>query len=162
MVDKNQAIIEYLLTCPAILNSPLYFNFIQARDNNKQIVTMHNDKVINTRYIDGSVLKQYSYSIIDFKSLAYKAIVKTSGYADENVLDMATTQSIIDWISEQNELRNFPDFGENCIVEEIRTTTENPILDSIDTSTTPALVQYSITVEVIYLDTSKVIWQKGE
>lgn len=162
MVDKNQAIIEYLITCPSIKDSPLYFNFIQARDNNKQIITMNNDKVINRRYIDGSVLKQYSYTIVDFKSLAYKAVVKTAGYQDENVLDMATTQSLIDWISEQNEQKNYPNFGKDCIVEEIRTTTENPMLDGVDTSTNPALVQYSITVEVVYLDVSKVIWKRGE
>ena len=36
MADKHQAVIDYLINCPNILNSPLYFNFINAEDNTNQ------------------------------------------------------------------------------------------------------------------------------
>ena len=158
MVDKNQAIIDYLITCPAVRENPFYFNFISAKDKNKQLITSANERVLDRAYIDGSVMKTYTATIIDFRSIAYKAIVKQSGYADENVEDMLDVQGIINWISEQNDLHNYPDFGSDCIIEDIKTTTENPALDGIDTSTTPPLAQYSFTIEVNYLDTSKVIW----
>lgn len=158
MVDKNQAMIDYLNACPLIQNNPLYFNFINAKNDNKQIITLTNEKALAKTYIDGSVLKQYSLAIVDFKSLAYKPIAKTSGYSDENVEDMLSVQQIIDWIDTQNEAHNYPNFGNNCVIEEISATSDNPMLDGIDTSISPALVQYSITIVVTYLDKSKVIW----
>lgn len=161
MVDKNQAIIEYLIECPSIKNSPLYFNFINAKNDNKQILTAGNEKSINRRYIDGSIMKRYTFTIIDFKSIAYKAIVKQPGYPDENVADMLDVQGIIDWITEQNEERNFPDFGEECIIEEISSTTDNPSLNGIDSNVTPALAKYSMAIQVDYLDISKKLWKKG-
>ena len=38
-MDKNQAVIDYLLQCPQISNNALYFNFGEASDNSKQIIT---------------------------------------------------------------------------------------------------------------------------
>ena len=160
MVDKNQAMIDYLNTCPAVQSNPLYFNFINAKNDNKQIITLTNEKAVAKRYVDGSQLKQYSLALIDFKSLAYRPVVKEAGYDDENVEDMLSVQQIIDWIDTQNEAHNYPNFGTDCVIEEISATTDNPMLDGIDTSTSPALVQYSITIVVTYLDTSKVIWGK--
>lgn len=157
-VDKTQAVIDYLITCPSIQNSPLYFNFINAENDNKQIVTMSNDKSINRAYVDGSVLKRYTFTIIDFKSIAYIPIPKVEGKVNENVSDMLDVQAIIDWVTEQSDIRNFPDFGEECIVEDIRTTTENPNLNSVDTSIKPALARYSISIQIDYLDKSKSIW----
>ena len=70
VIDKNQAIIDFLIQCPQIASIPLYFNAIKAEDENKEIITISTDKVLNTPYIDGSVQKQYSFSIIDFRSVS--------------------------------------------------------------------------------------------
>lgn len=161
MVDKNQAVIDFLITCPQIKENPLFFNFINAKEDNKQIITVANDKAINRRYVDGSVLKRYTFTIIDFQSIAYRAIVKQEGYPDENVEDMFNVQSIMDWITEQNALRNYPNFGTDCVIEEMRTTTENPNLNGIDTSVSPVLAKYSIAIQIDYLDISQVVWGKG-
>lgn len=159
MVDKNQAIIDYLIQCPKIKNSPLYFNFISAKDDNKQIITVANDKALNKAYVDGSVLKQYTFTLIDYKSVAYQALVKIPDFSNENVEDVLDVQNIIDWISEQADIGNFPNFGDDCIVESIRTVSDNPDLNSIDTTVTPALAQYSISIQVEYLDISKQLWK---
>lgn len=162
MTDKNSAIIDYLLTCDTIKSSSLYFNFINAKNDTKQIIADANDTYTDKKYIDGSVLKQYQCTLIDFRSLSTKPIPRALGYTDENVSDLGFVQSIIDWIEVQNDNRNFPDFGQTCIVESIRTTSNNPNLDGIDASTTPALAKYSITIQVEYLDTSKVMWNKED
>lgn len=162
MIDKNQAIIDFLITCPSIQGSPLYFNFIHAEDNNKQLVTMGNDTSTNRTYIDGSVEKRYTFTIIDFKSISYNPIVQQEGYEDENVDDMATVQSLIDWINEQDDLNNYPDFGEDVVIESMTALTENPNLDSIDTTLTPALAKYSISIRIDYLDNTKKLWNKEE
>ena len=162
MTDKNRAIIDYLLTCDSIRDSSLYFNFIGAKNNTKQIIAEATEEALNTSYINGSVLKQYQCTLIDFRSLSTNPIAKVSGYDDENIADLKAVQLVVDWIAEQNDLQNFPNFGENCIVESIRTTANNPSLDSVDASTTPSLARYSIVIQVTYLDKSKVIWNKED
>ncbi len=158
-VDKNQAVIDYIIKCPTIKNSPLYFNFINAEDDTNQFVTQTQERYASRQYIDGGVLKIYSFTIILYKSTADIAVVKMEGYPNENVSDMSDIQALIDWIREQNELHNYPDFGEDCIVDEISTTTENPSFDGIDDEVSPPLAIYSITIEIQYLDVSKKLWR---
>lgn len=157
MVDKNQAVIDFLITCPQIQDNPLFFNFLNAKDGNKQLISSGNDKTMNKPYIDGSVAKRYTFTIIDYRSIAYQAVVKQAGYVNENVEEAWDVQGIMDWINEQNDLRNFPDFGAECIIDEIRTLTENPNLNGVDTSLTPALAKYSMSIQIDYLDISKAI-----
>lgn len=168
-VDKNQAIIEYLTDtstgCPKIISNPTYFNFVDAKNNDKQLITLSNDKPAQKPFIDGSVLKQYTFTIVDYKSITYQAIVKRFGinqgatYDNENVAEMFEVQDIIDWITEQNENRHFPNFGDDCIVEEITALTENPRLNGVDISVSPALARYSVSIRVTYLDISKKLWK---
>ena len=158
-MDKNQAVINYLSSCPAIAKNPLFFNFAQAEDNNKQLIAVATDKRVEKPYIDGSVLKRYTFTIIDYRSVIYQAVVKEAGYPNENVEELLDVQSIIDWIDEQNSEYNFPDFGEDCIVDEIKALTDTPRLNSVDTSASPALAKYSVAIQILYLDTSKRIWK---
>ena len=157
-MDKNQAIINYLIQCPQIQDNPLYFNFIHGNEDDKQIITTSNDKAIDKPYIDGSVLKRFTFTIIDFKSIAYRAVVKDGLHPDENVEDLLQVQDIIDWIDTQNEERNFPDFGEDCVIEEVKTTSNNPNLNGIDSNVSPALAKYSISIQVNSIDYSKMLW----
>ena len=156
-MDKNKAVIDFLLQCPAIQNSSLYFNFTQAQDENKQFVTTSNDKNMNKVFVDGSVQKRYTFTIIDYRSVAYQALVKDPAYisANENVEELLDVQSIMDWINEQADVHNYPDFGEDCMIDDMRTLTENPNTNGVDTSLTPALAKYSISVQIDYIDYSK-------
>ena len=157
-IDKNQAVIDFLLTCPAIQANPLFFNFLNAKDDNKQLVATGNEKSMNVKFVDGSERKRFTFTVIDYKSVAYQAIAKASGYVNENVQEIMEVQEIMDWITEQNEIRNYPNFGNDMIIEEMRTLTENPNLNGVDTSVTPALAKYSMSIQIDYIDTSKVLW----
>lgn len=157
MVDKNEAIITYLLDCPVIANNPLFFNFINAKDNNNQIITSGTDTALQIKYVDGSILKEYIFTIVLFKSVSQNAVVKAEGYPDENVNDFADVQSLIDWINEQASIYNYPDFGEDCIVDLMETMTSTPVLEDVDTTIQPPLGRYSIAIRIAYLDTSKMI-----
>lgn len=159
VVDKNQAVIDYLLQFSKIRDNPLFFNFGVAKDNNKQIVTQANDKILNKPYIDGSVLKRYTFTLIAYTSISENPVPVGTFYQVENVEEMFDVQSIIDWITEQEELRNYPNFGEDCIVEEIKAITDNPNLNGIDTSVSPALARYSISIQIQYLDTTNQVWK---
>lgn len=158
-MDKNSAIINYILQCPQIVNSPLYFNFIDAKDNTNQILTSSNDRYTEKPYITGSVAKQYTFTIVIFKSITEDAIVKLEGFAHENVEELAYIQELIDWIVEQNELHNYPNFGTDCDVISITTAEDTPRLVGINTEVTPALAMYNVTIQVEYIDNSKNIWR---
>lgn len=158
-MDKNKSVIDFLLHCPQIKDNPLFFNFAEAQDNNKQFVTAANSKSISKEYIDGSVLKQYTFTIIDYRSVSYQAIVAEAGYSNENVEEHFDIQGIIDWITQQAENRNYPDFGEDCIIEDMAAVTDNPNLNGIDTSVKPALAKYSVSVQIRYLDNSNALWK---
>ena len=157
-VDKNKAVIEYLQLCPDIAQSTLYFNFANIKDAVTQFITLAQDRAIDTPFIDGAVRKRYSLTIMSFLTISDNPIVKVAGYSNENVSDMAEVQALIDWITGQDIARNFPDFGEDCEVESIRTTTNNPVLDQIDATKTPPLAKYSFTIQIDYIDNSQKIW----
>lgn len=160
-VDKNKAVIDYLLQCEEIYNTPLYFNLIDAKDNTLQMLTTAEDKILSKRYIDGSILKRYTFTLITFKSISDMEIVKTDStdFPNENVDELQAVQTLLDWVNEQQDLYNYPDFGEDCLVEDIHTTTDNPRFEGINTEVQP-LAMYSIAVVIEYLDTSKVIYNK--
>ena len=158
-VNKHQAVVDYIITCPTILNSPLYFNFINAKNDTNQFFTNSTDSYTNRNYVDGSVEKIYTFTILTFKSAADTAVVKMSGYENENLSDMSDVQNLIEWIKEQNEARNFPDFGEDCIIDSIETTTEEPKFEGIDEQVSPPLAVYSTSIQIKYIDISKRLWR---
>lgn len=156
-MDKNKATINFIATYPGIETSPIFVNFINAKDNDVQILTDDNDKSINRKFVDGSVMKQYTFSIVITKSITSMAIAK-DGIIGENIDDLADMQAFMDWVNEQGENQIYPDFGEQCVIEEMHTTAENPSIDGINTEVSPALALYSMEIRIDYIDYSKVLW----
>ena len=158
-VDKNQAMVDFLVTCPAVRRNPLFFNFAKAKEDNNQFMTLSNEIKLHEPYVDGAVLKQYRFILITYKTISFNPVVKDVGYPDENITEMAEFQEVIDWVKEQQELSNYPDFGEQCIIDEMMVLSDNPVLYDVDESVSPALARYSITIQVNYLDNSQKLWQ---
>ena len=159
MIDKHLSVVQYLLNCPKLRNNPLYFNYAQARDESGQILTSAEDSDFDRKYVDGSKGKIFTFTLNVFKSMTDDAIVKTGDFSNENIDDIMDMQGLIDWITEQEELRNYPDFGEQCIVESISTTSETPRFEGVDDSVLPPLAIYSVVIRVDYIDYSKVVWK---
>ena len=157
-MDKNQAVINFLIQCPQIRDNPLFFNFAEVEDNSRQIVTMANDRVVNKPYIDGSVLKRFTFTLVDYRTVTYQSIVKLEGYPNENVSELMDIQSVMDWINEQADLHNYPDFGSDCVIESMRTATDEPTLNGVDKSVSPSIAQYSMSIIIEYIDNNKKIW----
>lgn len=157
-VDKNEAMINFIKTCPAIKDSPLYFNFAEEKDGANHITT-ETDRAVKKPFIDGSVMRHYTFSIISYKSVSHNPLVDQEGFTDENVENMAQVQTIIDWINEQEYNHNYPDFGSTAVVDKMSCMTEDPNIRSVDLNKNPPLAKYSIMIRIEYLDTSKVIFQ---
>lgn len=164
-VDKNKAVIEYITSYPDIQSVPLFFNFINAKDNNIQFLTESTDKSLSIHYIDGSVKRQYEFTLVITKSITDLAVVKPDPtqeevwLSNENIEDMADIQALMDWINEQDDEHNYPNFGEDCVIENIHTLTENPQLEGVNTDVTPALAMYSMSIGIVYIDYSKTLWK---
>ncbi len=158
-VDKNQATINYLLTCPVVQNNPLFFNFATVKENNNQFITLSNDTILSKPYIDGSVLRRYSFTMATFKTVSYNPMVKEPGYPDENLTEVAEFQQLIDWLKEQADIHNYPDFGADCIIDNLEITSDNPQLTDLDTSVTPNIARYIVSINIDYLDLTKQTWR---
>lgn len=159
MIDKHQAMIDYLLTCPQVSSNPLFFNFGEAKENNNQFITTSNSETYGAEYIDGSRLKYYVFTLLTFKSISYNAVVKTGDKKDENLLEMTEFQEVINWITDQNDDRIFPNFGDDCVIDEIKCLSANPVVQDVDVSIEPAIATYTITIQVEYIDNTKKIWK---
>lgn len=155
-MDKNEAIIEFLVKCPTIQENPLFFNFAEEESGSNHVIT--NSDTTNRHYVDGSVLKTYTFTIACYKAVSHNAIVGTSSFGDENMENMAVVQDILDWINVQADEDNYPDFGADYIIESMRTLTSDPDLDGVDVSVNPPLARYSIGVRIEYIDNTKMLW----
>lgn len=151
-VDKNKAVINLLLTCPLVQNSPLYFNFVEAKDKDKQFLTLANDKQVDKPFVDGSVLKRYTFTIQDFRSVAFNALNALNVSGNENVEDMLDCQGLIDWITEQAAQENYPDFGDKCLIESMEALTDNPDMNGVQAAGGLILAKYSVNIRIEYLD----------
>lgn len=149
--------VKYLMQCPTIQSNPLFFNFADESSGNNHFITERDS--VKRRFIDGSILKQYTFSIASYTSVAHVAIIDGVTISDENIENMAKVQEILDWLDEQSDNRNFPDFGTDCEIDSLETITTDPDIDGIDTSVNPPIARYSIGVRVMYLDKSKLIWK---
>ena len=154
-MDKNKAIVTFLLTCPYIKDNPLFYNFGKVSPDNKQIITLANDTSVNIPFIDGSVRKRYTFTILDYKSVADRAILNREGVSDENLDGAFEAQQVI----EQADARNYPNFGTDCVVDDMVVVTDQPNMNGIDRAVTPALAKYSISIRIDYIDYSKAIWK---
>lgn len=156
-VDKNEAILTFIKSYEGISKASIFVNFINAKDNDIQYMTASNDVALNKKFIDGSTLKRYNFSLVFTKSIADIAVPQNIS-GSENIDDIADVQALMDWINEQGELHNFPSFGDECVIEEMHTTTENPSIDGISTEVAPPLAMYSIEIRIDYIDYSHIIW----
>lgn len=155
-MDKNQLMVEFLQTCPTIKDNPLFFNFGNVEDNAHQVTINSDDVALQKPYIDGSVKKRYTCSLDSFKSVACIPVVQ--GQLDENIEDFADVQELLDWVNEQGENFNFPNFGEDFDIEEMKTLTAKPDLIGVESSLNPPMAIYRIIIQIDYIDNTKRLW----
>lgn len=155
-MNKHEAMLTFLQTCPSIRQNPLFFNFGTVENGAHQANMRSDDVSMHKPYIDGTELKRYTFQLDSFKSVAYNPIVP--GLPDENMEDFADVQSLIDWITEQDEAKNYPAF-DNCVIDKMQSLSTKPVLVGVDTTLSPPTAVYRISIQIDYLDTSKQVWK---
>ena len=101
--------------------------------------------------------KRYTFYIDCFKTIAYNKVIK--GYQDENLYDISEVQAILDWVNEQDRNKIYPDFGEDCLIDSMQSTTESPDLHSVEDTTTSPIAVYRISIQIDYIDNTEKLWK---
>ena len=84
----------------------LYFESADAYPNVRVLVPDYGDYVNRTDIV-GNKYKSYSFVFIGYEQI-------DPGTSDNNIDNLSAFDSFNDWLEEQKENKNFPDFGEKC------------------------------------------------
>ncbi len=143
-MNKFQAVLDFINTCP-LVGYNMYFNFVDETntDGNTSLLTDGYGALVK-KYVDGEKLKKFQCVIRQNKPLS-----RYSNSA-ENVEQMQYVQEFLEWINEQGEERNYPDFGEKCVIQKLSTPegVEYPMLAGVYEGT----ALYSFPFEITYTE----------
>lgn len=103
-VDKHKIMQDWVQQF--LTDNHLYFEAVDASPSVRAIVPNYGDYVTKTD-ICGFKYKSYSFVFV-----AYELI--DTGTSDVNVDNMYMVDQFNDWLAEQKELKNFPNFGDKC------------------------------------------------
>lgn len=145
-MTKHEAIKTYFEPkVEELAGNILSFNFSPESEDSISLITNYSDKV-RKRYVTGDVQKEYGFTIIIAKSYS-------TGCDDLNLEAMNFAQAFMDWMEEQDEKKDYPDFGENCTVEKMECLQNMPNLSGVNQDGTMA--RYMIQARVIYKERKK-------
>lgn len=156
MVDhKYRIIFEYFRQCPELER---LWSIAATEDIGKRVILPQGASPV-VQYLESfDTTGNYQCEVVpypsvyeDFQINCYEWYDVKDGSAparNENVLSLEAVESICKWVDEQNEARNFPDFGEHVVSIEC-----NPFVPQIryvnqDENT----VGYYITVRLRYVN----------
>lgn len=98
-MSLTKAIRDYLLTCPYLSEGVINVDYLSNNIDEYSIDKLSSEPVIKT-YVDGSTLRQYQFALTSIKSYSsdYLNNIKNNDFYD----------LFEKWISQQNEVCNFP------------------------------------------------------
>lgn len=123
----------------------LHFNFSPESPDDISIITRYSDNVVRS-FINGDKQKEYGFAIIIVKQYS-------TDTDDLNLEAMNFAQGFMDWLEEQNENKNFPDFGKRCEVEKIENLQNMPNLAGINAE--ESMAKYMIQGRILYREYAK-------
>ena len=117
------------------------FNFADDSPDAVSFLTNYSGKVVK-KYVRAAE-KEYGFTML----ITWHYSTDTD---DLNLQAMNFAQEFMDWIDEQNRLKNFPDFGSKCQVKKIENLQNMPNLAAVDWENAKA--QYMIQCRVLYFE----------
>lgn len=122
-----------------LVKENIHFNFSPDSNDSVALITNYSDKVVK-KFITRDVQKQYGFTILITKAYS-------SDDDDLNLEAMNFAQAFMDWIDEQNEKKEFPDFGERCTVEKMENLQNMPNLSGVSEEGT---ARYMMQARILY------------
>lgn len=136
-MDKHTAVRDWLRGYSGF--DRLFFNFGTVSDKSTHLIPTASDYIFK-KDILGTAVRHYDFAVI-----AFNDIDDITADGTENLIDFNRMQDFSDWLALQNTLRNFPDFGEKCEVEEIQSLQSAP-----QTSREGEKAKYMVQCRIIY------------
>ena len=137
MINKHKALQEWVQSF--LEDNYLYFQNADAYPDTKLIVPNYGDYVIKTD-ICGFKYKTYTFVFIGYAQTDF-------GTSDVNTLNMEVFDNFNSWLESQQDVQNFPDFGESCSEYEI-TPLQN--MANLAQITEDGLAKYMLAAQINY------------
>lgn len=135
-MDKNKIVLDWLKEFENF--DKLYFNFGDVEHGAMAFIPTPTDRVIKTDIL-GNQTKLYKFAVTAF--LTFDTIPNSSS----NLVDYSQLQLLINWVSERNKNKIFPDFGKDCEVEKIESLQNVPQIAGQNENIAQYLMQFQIT-----------------
>ena len=142
MTNKNKAVWDWIKTYNGV--DKLFFNFGEIGDNSSTIVPVPSDAVIKTD-ICGNKVRNYIFGVS-----VYKTLDSIIPFGVDNLNAFGEVGEFMQWVDEQNRKANFPDFGEMCVIDEVKCIENNPT-----TSKAGEIAKYFFQVKITYTETEE-------
>ena len=136
--NRNEAIQEWLSASPFVTD--LYFNFSPAEPNVTSVAPVSGERVLR-HYIDGSALMCYEFGVIQYKPVNMDVPNNT-----DNAEAMYDVELFMDWVKEQNALRNFPRF-DGCVMQRADVLNNLPMAAGTDNEVAKYMYMCRLTYE---------------
>lgn len=141
-MTKHEAMKNYVEPKVIELSDRLMsYNFADDSPTGLSFLTNYSEKIVK-KYIRAAD-KEYGFTIM----ITWPFSTETD---DLNLQAMNFAQGFMDWISDQNRRKAFPDFGENCQVKKIENLQNMPNLAAVDWEN--MVSQYMVQCRVLYFE----------
>lgn len=142
-MTKHDVMMEYFEPkVTELIGDTIKFNFSPNSSDKITFVTNYSDKV-RKKYIRVGAEKEYGFTILITKSYSQDD-------DDLNLEAMNFAQAFMDWLDEQGEQKQFPNFGDKCQVKKMETLQNMPNLAEIDMEN--GVARYMLQCRVIYFE----------
>lgn len=135
--NKHEAVWNWLAACPLI--GDMFFNAGRAEDGNTEIIPSEQTA---QEYNDGSTLRWYDVALTRWVSYS------TDPNDKANIEDAVDIDDIADWVEQQVEAGNFPDFPDGCTVMDISVM---PQQSGWIAAEDPTILKYMLQFRIEYL-----------
>jgi len=139
-VNKDKALLEWAMTNP-YLTDTLMFEWLAENGGSCALSQIPGEAEV-VPMIDGSAVKQY-----DFMFQVMFPLSETTD--DTNTDNMFTQRQWQDWIEEQEQVGNYPDFGSRCYGYELRNLASDPQLAQTYEN---GMAKYQFAARLIYME----------
>lgn len=146
--DKHGAVFDWFYKCPVF--QELFFIFAPDDNGNAVLVpndvisSLSDDNLTEQAYIDGSKIRIYTFTAIQFLPYGTGSNME----AVENIDYVRKVQEIAAWIDEQAQQGILPDFGEKCEIQKVEVLNMADGISAVDENG----AKYMFAVRFKYLD----------
>lgn len=138
---KTEAVVEWAKTWPGF-DDLLKLNATKSEYDEKSLVTNYTDVTTGEPFIDKTAPRRYMFSLNLILSWS-------DGVDDVNIEAMQKASKLLDWVNDQFDEGNLPDFGD-AIITSIETDQNLPALNFVFAD--DSLAQYTIAARIDYIE----------